>query len=245
MTLLNGLAGFLAITYILDGKFVHASLLIILALVFDGLDGTIARRFGSSHHFGRFLDSISDSVSFCFAPALLVYANFYDAGLGSAWVNMPNAAAVITSMFIGAFGILRLARFSSKEYKHRYFIGFPTPAMALTTVIMCSLFGPLANNPVSYGPQLYPVLIFLTILAFLMVSDIPFPKMKGVFLHLSILTGTFVAFPLLIYQFEPAFCAECLRKMETLALIPLVAYLVVGPFYVLSRRKKSRIKVSR
>lgn len=243
VTLMSGLSGFLAITYILDGDHVTASLFIVLALVFDGLDGAVARRFGSSHEFGRFLDSIADSISFCFAPALLVYSNFYDASLGSAWISMPNAMAVITAMFIGAFGILRLARFSAKEYKRKYFLGFPTPAMALGAVVFCALFGHVALNPFSYGYYPYQTCLVMIALAFLMLSDVPFPKMKGKFLILSILVGAMIALPFLFVFIDPNTCTTCLRKLVTLALIPYLAYLVVGPFYVKFKRKKIKIIV--
>lgn len=236
-TLFNGLCGFLAITYILDGRFVVASLLIIVALVFDGLDGIIARRFGSNHHFGRFLDSMSDSVSFCFAPALLVYANFYNKDLGSAWVNMENAVAVMTAFFIGGLGLLRLARFSAKQYKHRDFLGFPTPSMALVVIVFTSLFGPVDLNPLSYGEKQYEISLLFIILALLMVSDIPFPKIRGIMLHLSILAGFIVAVPFLFYYLGPgAFTLGQLRAVQTLAAIPIMAYLIVGPFYVKRRR---------
>ena len=241
VTLLNGLSGLLAITYILDGEMVIASCLIVLAIVFDGLDGAVARRFGSSHEFGRFLDSISDSISFCFAPALLVYGNLYDKDLGTAWGNMPNALAVIATMFLGSFGILRLARFSSKDFKQSHFLGFPTPAMALGVVLTCSLFGLEGSNPLSQGFEPDLIFIISMVLAFLMVSDVPYPKMNRAFFILSGLTGLLTSLPMLLVVFGiPLFSIETLSSIQMLALMPFLGYLVGGPFIVNFTRYKRR-----
>src|SRR4030042_432516 len=77
-TLANGALGFIAIVYIFDGSYLSATSLLLLSMVMDGLDGFMARRYGSKHSRGQVLDSISDAVSFAFAPALLVYAEFED-----------------------------------------------------------------------------------------------------------------------------------------------------------------------
>ena len=243
VTLLNGLSGLLAMTYILDGEMLIASCLIVLAIVFDGLDGAVARRFGSSHDFGRFLDSISDSISFCFAPALLVYGNLYDKDLGSAWVNMPNALAVIATMFLGSFGILRLARFSSKDFKHKHFLGFPTPAMALGVVLFCSLFGLEEFNPLSMGFEPYFIFAISMVLAFLMVSDVPYPKMRKVFFVLAGLTGLLTSIPMLLVIFSiDLFSIETLSMIQILALIPFNGFLIGGPFIVLWEKRRNRAR---
>ncbi len=241
VTLMNGLSGLLAITYILDGEMMIASCLIVLAIVFDGLDGVVARRFGSSHEFGRFLDSISDSISFCFAPALLVYGNLYNKDLGSAWGNMPNALAVIATMFLGSFGILRLARFSSKDFKQDHFLGFPTPAMALGVIMFCSLFGLEELDPLSRGSEPYFIFGISMILAFLMVSDVPYPKMNRAFFILSGLTGLLTSIPMLLVVFGiPLMSVEALSSIQMLALVPFLGYLVGGPLIVSFTHHKKR-----
>ena len=241
VTLLNGLSGLLAITYILDGEMMIASCLIILAIVFDGMDGAVARKFGTSHEFGRFLDSISDSISFCFAPALLVYGNLYDKDLGSAWVNMPNALAVVATMFLGSFGILRLARFSSKDFKQGHFLGFPTPAAALGIVMFCSIFGNPELNPLSSGFEPTYIFIFSMVLAFLMVSDVPYPKMTRKFFVLAGLTGLLISLPMMMYLMGiDLFSDATLGNIALLATIPFTGYLVGGPFISSWMRWKKR-----
>lgn len=239
VTLCSGLTGFLAITYIQDGKFMVASALIILAIILDGLDGIVARKMGSSHNFGRYLDSISDSISFCFAPALLLYSNYYDPALGSAWESMPNALAVISSMIIGLFGVLRLARYSSKNYKINYFLGIPTPAMALGTLMICSLFGKVDSNPFTFGYYPYHVFTIIIILSFLMLVDVPFPKMRGLYLVLAGIAGVLISIPFLfvIVPIE-LFSMTTLSYIETAGFVPLLLYMILGPIYL--RKKISR-----
>ena len=60
-TLANGALGFIAIVYIFDGSYLSATSLLLLSMVMDGLDGFMARRYGSKHSRGQVLDSISDA----------------------------------------------------------------------------------------------------------------------------------------------------------------------------------------
>ena len=71
-TLLSASLGFLAITYMIDGSeksYVVAMLILPFCAIIDGMDGALARKFGTKHHYGKYLDSISDSIclsiSFC------------------------------------------------------------------------------------------------------------------------------------------------------------------------------------
>ena len=73
-TILNAALGFLAITYISDGKYVLAEALLLGAVIADGLDGMVARRFGGDKEsLGDYLDIMADYLSFCVAPAILLY----------------------------------------------------------------------------------------------------------------------------------------------------------------------------
>src|SRR4030042_78165 len=112
-TIANGVLGFVAITYILDSKFLAATGLLLLSMVMDGLDGYIARKFGSKHSRGQVLDSISDSISFVFAPALLIYAEFHNRIGG----RIENGIVLLCAVAILATGLFRLARFSAGGYQ--------------------------------------------------------------------------------------------------------------------------------
>ena len=73
LTIGNMYCGLLSILYTLDGDFKSAGWMILLALLFDGSDGHIARLTKSTSNFGKELDSLADVVSFGVAPAILVY----------------------------------------------------------------------------------------------------------------------------------------------------------------------------
>ena len=116
-------AGFFAIVLATKGQYADAAIAIFVAMLFDGLDGRVARLTNTQSSFGEQYDSMADMLSFCVAPALLVYFwQFSDLGkIG--WLG----AFVYT-----AAGALRLARFNTQigvEDK-RYFQGLPSPAAA-------------------------------------------------------------------------------------------------------------------
>lgn len=245
LTVTNGLLGVLAITYILDREHVIACLLIYLAVVVDGLDGMFARKYGTPHEFGRFLDSISDAVSFCLAPALLIYNNFYDKSLGSAWVSMPNAIAVVACMFYASFGILRLARFAGKDYSERHFVGLPTPAAAVLAVSITLLWGRPDLNPFAVADMETFALAFTIIIAFLMISDVPYPNISGLLVVPTALVLFIASIPLIWYLLLRSAIDIPATEIEYIAVVFMLAYLALGPFMVLHKRRKKRQKRKR
>jgi CDP-diacylglycerol--serine O-phosphatidyltransferase len=242
LTVTNGLLGVLAITYILDGEHLIACLLILTAVAIDGLDGMVARRFGTPHEFGRFLDSISDAISFCMAPALLIYNNFYDQSLGSAWVSMPNAIAVITTMFYASFSILRLARFAGRDYSEKHFKGLPTPAAAVVVIILTLLWGNPEVNPFAYPEMQSLAIIMSIILSFLMVSDIPYPNIRGWMVIPAGLALLITSIPVILYQFLRTSIIVPAVEIESLALALLFSYIIFGPFLVKYNKSKRKRK---
>ncbi len=247
LTLLNGLLGTLAITYILDGRHVFAALLIFMAVIVDGMDGIAARRFRKKHDFGRFLDSISDAVSFCLAPGILLYHNFYDKDLGSAWHSMSNAVAVLGSVLFVGFGLLRLARFAGKDYKSKGFRGLPTPAAAMIVVVLCLLWGNSEFTPFSKDFLLYEVVAVAIGLAIIMVSDIPYPKFAG---RAAMAVGTIVAVGILVLGLYVIETNLELPYTEVLIILLglMAGYLIGGPIWEVTRpdykrrERKRRLK---
>jgi CDP-diacylglycerol--serine O-phosphatidyltransferase len=116
-------AGFYAIVQAMNGRFEQSAVAIFVAMVFDGLDGRIARMTRTQSAFGAEYDSLSDMVSFGVAPALVIY-EWALKGLGKfGWV----------AAFIYCAGAaLRLARFNTNlgVVDKRYFQGMPSPAAA-------------------------------------------------------------------------------------------------------------------
>jgi CDP-diacylglycerol--serine O-phosphatidyltransferase len=122
--------GFYAIVAAIDGNFERAGMAIFAAMVFDGLDGRVARLTGTETHFGKEFDSLADMVAFGLAPAIVCYqwGVARIAEYGTAWGRFGWIAA----FFYAAAAALRLARFNSRAASadKRYFEGLPSPSAA-------------------------------------------------------------------------------------------------------------------
>lgn len=153
--------------------------LIFLALVFDALDGYVARLARTASDFGAQLDSLCDLVTFGVAPGFLLVKmcpRFAFAHRQAVWVIAASFAVCAA---------LRLARFnveSSDEDDHLNFSGLPSPAAAATIAGFAIMFYALRepNNRLVYARQLHEVLqtvlpFFAVLVALLMVSRIPYP----------------------------------------------------------------------
>lgn len=138
-----------------------AALLIIVAMLLDGLDGRVARALNAQSEFGKELDSLSDVISFGVAPAFIMYqAAFQDVSPALAWM--------VTAIF-PICGALRLARFNVIDGIPGYFIGLPIPAAG----------GVLATLALFSGDLHYSLLLISTLaLSFLMVSNMKYPNFK-------------------------------------------------------------------
>lgn len=241
ITLVNAIVGFLAITYVIDRRWLEASVLVIAGVVLDGLDGLAARRWGSKHNRGQYLDSFSDTITFCIAPALLVYGLFYDAARGSAWTDPMNALAVIASTLIASFGILRLARFVQTDYAKESFLGFPTPANALLVISLVELFGAAGTKTASVVEANVVVLVLSIAASILMISNVPYPKVSDALRVPATLAATgFGAVSLLAYLFLLN-RATVEAVVFTLLFLGIVAYVFGGPLYVRRTRSAGEI----
>lgn len=175
LTLLALCAGLTAIRFGIQEKWQEAVIAIVLAAVFDGLDGRVARLLQGTSKFGAELDSLSDFVSFGVAPAMLLYF----------W-SMQNAGSFGWAMAL-LFAVccaLRLARFNTMlgqsdlpPYAYNFFTGVPAPAGAgivLLPMVMSFEFGKdFFSHPTV-------VAVFLAGVAFLMISTIPTFSFKKV-----------------------------------------------------------------
>jgi CDP-diacylglycerol--serine O-phosphatidyltransferase len=146
LTLGNAFCGFLAISYIVDAavslpvapdgfgdKLVDAAWLILLAQVFDALDGKVARMTAASSEFGGQLDSLCDAISFGVAPALLVKVLVEQAVRAEEQLRPHPRLYILAAAFFVVCVVLRLARFnveSAEDEGHDQFTGLPSPAAA-------------------------------------------------------------------------------------------------------------------
>jgi len=161
-------AGFYAIVQSMNGRFEFAAVAIFIAMVFDGLDGRVARLTHTQSEFGAEYDSLSDMVSFGVAPALIIY-EWALKGLGKVgW---------FAAFIYCAATALRLARFNTNIdiVDKRYFQGLPSPAVA-------SLIAGFVWVMLDYGfkgSELSWMAAALTAFAGLsMVSNLPFYSFK-------------------------------------------------------------------
>lgn len=168
----------------IGSEFDKASYLILLAIIFDALDGTIAKLTNSSSEFGKQYDSLSDLVAFGVAPGVLVFMLYLPEEFH---LNIsPRAESIIgkSGSYMAIIYIicaaLRLARFNTYEAEFRdSFRGLPSPAAGGTLaafVLFLDYFEPRLEAH-QLGPLAYYALApFAVILALLMVSSVKYPK---------------------------------------------------------------------
>jgi CDP-diacylglycerol--serine O-phosphatidyltransferase len=202
LTLGNAVCGFAAIAYAskINGKpetvpfYALSGWLIIAAMVFDLLDGYVARLSRSASNFGAQLDSLCDAISFGAAPAFLLLR------LGPSWEKpfWHQTLAVIASLYV-VCAVLRLARFTVETTpdpaSHKRFRGLPSPAaagclaslavMRGTLVEKWNLDARLFNNSTVAWATLFEAWATLGALAvaLLMVSRVSYPHLTKQFLR--------------------------------------------------------------
>jgi CDP-diacylglycerol---serine O-phosphatidyltransferase len=189
-----------------EQDFYRAALLIVFAMLFDMLDGRVARMTKTQSAFGLQIDSIADVLSFGAAPALLVYE----------WtLHQLGTYGLVASFLFVACGAVRLARFNvlsmgegGKPTKpSKYIVGLPIPGAAgilVSIVVANHAVGGAIGLP-EYAWGMLGVTVFLS---FLMVSTIRFRSFKEIKLNLR--TVLFVAFAIgssvfISMRMKPAF----------------------------------------
>jgi len=176
MITLTGMSlGLTAIRFAMEGRFATAVFMILLAMLADGLDGFVARRFGAESQLGAQLDSLSDFLCFGVAPAIVVYQVHLTHAAGYGWIFVLVFAAAIC---------LRLARFNvmsgqadASAKPRSYFVGVPAPAGAFLGLlpVLVTLTGGFAP-----GDAPVAVAFWLTVVAILTVSKLRTISPKGV-----------------------------------------------------------------
>lgn len=173
-TFANAFFGFFSVIQALEGNFVFAAFLITLAVLMDFLDGRLARVLDSSSSFGMELDSLSDAVSFCFAPAVLLYS----------W--RLSSTGFFGIVILGAYlcaGLLRLAKFnviSQEKGTVDFFVGLPTTSAAFFLIQFVLYQEWIQESFLSFLLHVNSLLALVALLAFLMISPIRFPTFKRV-----------------------------------------------------------------
>lgn len=175
-------AGVFSMISAVEGKFVLAAWMILLSLIFDGLDGRVARMTNTCSQFGIEFDSLADIIAFGAAPAMLIYLY--------AGHDFGRFGIMASALFV-IFGGIRLARFNvmTGETEPSVFIGVPIPTAAVFLSILVLLF-----EEYSFLAE-YKLAILITalVVAVLMVSNIRYPSFKKVDMDKKHIRRIFVA----------------------------------------------------
>ena len=182
VSLLNMSSGFLAILMSINHNFYLASICMIFSLLFDSVDGWVARKTNrvDEYEFGKNIDSLSDVVSFGVAPAVFLYSF---SSVNAQELIIPTA---IVSLIIVICGVLRLTRYNVISNEVKGFIGFPIPGIA---IIIASFFITGLFN-------IYVALILSLIVSYAMICNKAYDKFNN--LYVLVLNG--ICILLIIFQ---------------------------------------------
>ncbi len=162
-------SGFYAVVVSMSGNFEAAAIAIFAAMIFDGLDGRIARLTNTASEFGLQYDSLADMISFGIAPAIVV--------LNWGLLSLDKLAWAASFAYV-ACAALRLARFNTQTAytDKRFFVGLASPASA---AIVASIVW--AWHDISLSTPFAVLMAFLMVfLGLLMVSNFKYNSFKGV-----------------------------------------------------------------
>lgn len=164
ITSLNLFSGCVAVFLAFNGNYQGAFIAILIAAVFDFLDGFAARMLKAYSPMGKELDSLADVISFGMAPGAIVFSLLNETGINE-W--LPYLAFLIP-----VFSGLRLARFNIDERQTSSFIGLPTPANAIFWAGLAFSFSDfLVTN-------LWILVVFTLLFSYLLVAEIPMFSLK-------------------------------------------------------------------
>lgn len=222
-TAASAFLGVISIISSANGQFEKAAFYILLSLIFDGLDGRVARLTNATSKFGAEFDSLADIVAFGVAPAILFYFN-----IGHMYGKLGS---LLCAMYV-VFGAIRLARFNIMigVGEPSVFIGVPIPTAAVVLSMWILFYG---EYEVLKGAE-WILLVGIGLLSFLMVSNIRYPSFKKVdlkkahlikilvylvvgfsFLYLyPIEVGTGLITAYLLYGLVRAFYTFCVAKFH-------------------------------
>jgi len=169
-TFLNAFFGLLSVINTFEEQYSIAAYYILLAVCMDFFDGRLARAFGSCSGLGQELDSLCDAVSFCFAPAILLYA----------WrLHGTGALGILAVSTYLCVGLFRLAKFNALHMNQKpFFIGLPTTIAAsfIATMVLASSWITSGSLHVLVSP--IGLVCQLFVLALLMPSSLHFASFK-------------------------------------------------------------------
>lgn len=211
--------GFFAIVQATKGNFQWAASAIFAAMIFDGLDGRVARMTNTTSDFGAEYDSLSDVIAFGLAPALVVYE----------WSlhSMGKLGWLVTFVYVAGTA-LRLARFNTRTVlDKRYFQGLPSPAAA---ALLAAWVWLMAAYEFEAGTLQAFTWILTLCAAGAMVSNIKYKSFKELDLK-----GRVPFFSLLLVVL---FFAVLAFDTPSVLFLMFFAYFISGPVLYIMRSKR-------
>jgi CDP-diacylglycerol--serine O-phosphatidyltransferase len=171
LTICNLLLGWMSVYFAFNNLIKYAIFSIIIASVFDYLDGFSARWLKVSSNLGAQLDSLADFITFGIAPAIIIY---------NLSITIPFLESLFTEGFlyliiglIPVFAAIRLARFNSVQQETTYFNGLPSPGFALLAISLSIIF---IENGYEFLKKIFPFIAIT--FASLMVVNVKFIAFK-------------------------------------------------------------------
>lgn len=217
-------SGFFAVVSSMNGHFISAAIAIFIAMIFDGLDGRVARMTNTQSEFGAEYDSMADMVSFGIAPGLVAYnwalSSFGKFGWLAAFVYVACAA-------------LRLARFNTQVgiADKRYFQGLASPAAAGVIASLVWVGTEYRLNGHDYG---YIIGVITIITGLLMVSNFRYNSFKDVDWKGKV---NFIVVLLIVLAF-----VIVASSPENVLLFIFALYACSGPFTTIRSVKKLKLE---
>jgi CDP-diacylglycerol--serine O-phosphatidyltransferase len=213
-------SGVLSMVHSINAEFETAAWLIFLSLIFDGLDGRVARLTNSCSKFGMEFDSLADIVSFGVAPALLTYLY--------AGVHYGRFGIVVVALFV-ILGAIRLARFNvmSSSVEPSVFIGVPIPTAAVFISLLILFF-----HKYEFSGSGVLILVFSLIVSLLMVSNIRYPSFKKIDPTKKSIKKIFIVITIV-------FSLVFIYPIEGIVFI-LFSYILYGPYRAVSNILKMK-----
>jgi len=224
LTLCGMFFGFYSILASLKGNYIHAAWAILIANIFDGLDGWVARLTQSTTRFGIELDSLSDLVAFGVAPAVMLYK----------WGLTPFGRVGWAAAFLFmACGALRLARYNVQmgSTESKAFTGMPIPGAATLVSTLVIFYYEIWETVPEKNSF---ILLFTIFLSVLMVSTLRFHGAKELNIGrrkpFSILVAIVIVFTLIVVHPQIA--------LFMFAMIYLISGIIENIILFYKKRKK-------
>ena len=217
----NASFGFLSIVMIINGDLVLAAKFMLISVIFDALDGWVARKVKrlDEYGFGKNIDSLCDVISFGVAPGIFLYSTTLTFSIP--YIN------ILVSLLIVICGILRLSRFNiitSSIKNSKEFVGLPIPA---TAMIISSFY-------LSGMFQVDISLVIMMVVSLLMISTVSYPKISDI--KIMVIGGILILATLL-----PQSISALINYIPEKSLfVASILYLLIIPFIGLySKKSKS------